>query len=151
MVVTVALRRRRLVCPHCAKGPVALRRLAGALPLAPSRYGDLAARAADQPAGCAARPGLVVKAVPFARPGANLSRDFDDMLAWLATRMDRSAVARLCRCRGAPWAGPASGWWPPNSDPDCLDGLFRIGVDEISWRNYHKYLTPPWSITTGAS
>jgi len=26
-------------------------------------------------------------------------------------------------------------------DPDRLDGLFRIGVDEISWRKHHKYLT----------
>jgi len=26
-------------------------------------------------------------------------------------------------------------------DPDRLEGLFRIGVDEISWRKHHKYLT----------
>jgi transposase len=26
-------------------------------------------------------------------------------------------------------------------DPGRLDGLFRIGVDEISWRKHHKYLT----------
>jgi transposase len=26
-------------------------------------------------------------------------------------------------------------------DPPRLDGLFRIGVDEISWRKHHKYLT----------
>ena len=26
-------------------------------------------------------------------------------------------------------------------DPHRLDGLFRIGVDEISWRRHHKYLT----------
>ena len=26
-------------------------------------------------------------------------------------------------------------------DPDRLDGLYRIGVDEISWRKHHKYLT----------
>jgi transposase len=26
-------------------------------------------------------------------------------------------------------------------DPGRLDGLFRIGVDEISWRKHHRYLT----------
>ena len=26
-------------------------------------------------------------------------------------------------------------------DPARLDGLFRVGVDEISWRQHHKYLT----------
>lgn len=39
----------------------------------------------------------VVEGVAFARPGAHLTRDFDDLLAWLATRMDKTAVARLCR------------------------------------------------------
>ncbi len=26
-------------------------------------------------------------------------------------------------------------------DPHRLDGLFEIGVDEISWREHHNYLT----------
>ncbi len=26
-------------------------------------------------------------------------------------------------------------------EPGRLDGLFRIGVDEISWRRHHRYLT----------
>ncbi len=26
-------------------------------------------------------------------------------------------------------------------DPDRLDSLFEIGVDEVSWRRRHKYLT----------
>jgi transposase len=34
-------------------------------------------------------------------------------------------------------------------DPGRLDELFRIGVDEISWRRHHRYLTlvvdhDPW-------
>jgi Adenosine specific kinase/Helix-turn-helix domain of transposase family ISL3 len=42
-------------------------------------------------------PGVVVEAIPFARPGAHLTRDFDDLLAWLATRMDKTSIARLRR------------------------------------------------------
>ncbi|MGH9113131.1 MAG: transposase family protein [Acidimicrobiales bacterium] len=41
--------------------------------------------------------GVVVEGVPFARPRAKLTRDFDDLLAWLATKMDKTSTARLCR------------------------------------------------------
>jgi hypothetical protein len=34
---------------------------------------------------------VVTEAVPFARPGAHLTREFDDLLAWLATRMDKTS------------------------------------------------------------
>jgi hypothetical protein len=40
--------------------------------------------------------GVVVEAAPFARPGAHLTRDFDDFVAWLATRIDKESIARLC-------------------------------------------------------
>jgi transposase len=83
----------------------------------------------------------VVEEVPFARAGAHLTRDFDDLVAWLATRMDKTAIARLCRVS---WrtVGRACGRVVASElDPGRLDGLFRIGVDEISWRKHHKYLT----------
>jgi hypothetical protein len=84
---------------------------------------------------------VVVEAVPFARPGAHLSRDLDDLLAWLATRMDKSAVARLCRVSWRTVGRACERGADSELDPDRLDGLFRIGVDEISWRKQHKYLT----------
>lgn len=36
-------------------------------------------------------------------------------------------------------------------DPPRLDWLFRIGVDEISWRKHHKYLTPASGVSRPAS
>jgi transposase len=85
--------------------------------------------------------GVVVEKVPFARPGANLTRDLDDLLAWLATRMDKTAIARLCRVSWRTVGRACERVVASELDPKRLDGLFRIGVDEISWRKHHKYLT----------
>lgn len=32
--------------------------------------------------------------VPWARPGARFTRDFEDVLAWLAQRIDKTAIRR---------------------------------------------------------
>ena len=143
VVVTVALRRRRLLCPHCSHKT---RYRYDTRPV-PSRWRHLdlgtwrlELRASLRRLRCPTH-GVVVEAVPFARPGANLSRDLDDLLAWLATRMDRSAVARLCRVSWRTVGRACERVVATELDPDRLDGLFRIGVDEISWRKHHKYLT----------
>ena len=99
VTVTVVLRRRRLVCPHCGHTinsrddtrPVSSR----------WRHLDLGVWRVEIRAGlrrlvCPTH-GVLTEGVPFARPGANLTRDFDDLLAWLATRTDKTSVARLCR------------------------------------------------------
>ena len=97
--VTVRLRRRGLVCPHCQY------RTAVAHDVRPGmsswRHLDLGVwrvevRARLRRLSCPTH-GVVVGGVPFARPGAHLSADFDDLLTWLATRTDKTAVARLCR------------------------------------------------------
>lgn len=143
VVVTVSLRRRRLVCPHCGHKtrfrydtrPVASR----------WRHLDLGVwrvelRATLRRLRCPAH-GVVTEAVPFARPGAGLTRDFDDLLAWLATRMDKTSIARLCRVSWRTVGRACERVVATELDPGRLDGLFRIGVDEISWRKHHKYLT----------
>lgn len=143
VVVTVALRRRRLVCPHCGHKT---RWRYDTRPV-PSRWRHLdlgtwrlELRATLRRLRCPTH-GVVVEAVPFARPGANLSRDLDDLLAWLATRMDKTAVARLCRVSWRTVGRACERVVASQLDPDRLDGLFRVGVDEISWRKHHKYLT----------
>ena len=143
VAVTVVLRRRRLICPHCAHKtrfrydtrPVESR----------WRHLDLGVwqvelRASLRRLRCPTH-GVVVEAVPFARHGAKLTRDLDDLLAWLATRMDKSAVARLCRVSWRTVGRACERVVATEMDPDRLEGLFRIGVDEISWRKQHKYLT----------
>jgi transposase len=62
-------------------------------------------------------------------------------LAWLATRMDTTAIAPLCRVSWRTVGRACTRVVAADWDPHRLDGLFRIGVDEISWRKHHRYLT----------
>ena len=143
IVVTVALRRRRLVCPLCPfKTSSCYDRRDR-----PSRWRHLDLGVWQIEVRCTLRRlrcphhGVVVEGVPFARPGAHLTRDLDDLLAWLATRMDKTAIARLCRVSWRTVSRACERVVASELDPKRLDGLFRIGVDEISWRKHHKYLT----------
>jgi transposase len=141
--ITVVLRRRRLACPHC--GHTTSSRY-DTRPVPSSwRHLDLGVwrvelRATLRRLRCPAH-GVVVEGVPFARPGARLTRDFDDLLAWLATRMDKTSIARLCRVSWRTVGRACERVVASELDPGRLDGLFRIGVDEISWRKHHRYLT----------
>ena len=143
VVVTVVLRRRRLICPHCGFKTSARYDMRAR----PSRWRHLdlgvwrvEVQATLRRLRCPAH-GVVVEGVPFARPGAHLTRDFDDLLAWLATRMDKTSIARLCRVSWRTVGRACERVVASELDPGRLEGLFRIGVDEISWRKHHKYLT----------
>ena len=84
----------------------------------------------------------MVAQVPWARHGAGHTRAFDDTAAWLATHTSKQAVRELLRvawatvgrivARVAADAEQAS---------DRLDGLTRIGIDEISYKKGQRYLT----------
>lgn len=79
--------------------------------------------------------------MPWARPGARHTRDFEDMAAWLAKRMSKSAVAQLL---GTTWEtvdALVARLVDEHLDTDRLDGLYRIGVDEIAYRKGRKFLT----------
>lgn len=79
--------------------------------------------------------------VPWARPGARHSSDFEDVIGWLAQRMDKTSVARLMRCSWEAVDHIVVRVVADHIDDRRLDGLYRIGVDEISYRRGHKYLT----------
>ena len=144
--VTVALRRRRLHCAHCGfKTRWRYDTRSGTEPR--WRHLDLGVWRVELVMAAPLRRlrcpthGVVVEAVPFARPNARLTRDFDDLLAWLATKMDKTAIARLCRVSWRTVGRACERVVASELDPDRLEELFRIGVDEISWRKHHKYLT----------
>jgi transposase len=143
IVVSVVLKRRRLVCPHC--GHVTRWRYDTRKEPSSWRHLDLGVwrveiRARLRRLRCPDH-GVVTEAVGFARPGAHLTRDFDALLAWLATRTDKTSIARLCRVSWRTVGRACGRVVAAELDPGRLDGLFRIGVDEISWRKHHKYLT----------
>ena len=143
IVVSVVLRRRRLICPHCGWKTSARYDRRDR----PSRWRHLdlgvwrvEIRASLRRLRCPTH-GVVVEAVPFARPGAHLTGDFDDLVAWLATKMDKTSITRLCRVSWRTVGRACERVVASELDAKRLDGLFRIGVDEISWRKHHRYLT----------
>lgn len=82
---------------------------------------------------------VVSEAVPWARPGARFTRAFEDTIAWLA---QQSAFSVICRLLRITWRSVArivarvvAGLRPR------LDGLERIGIDEVSYRRGQRYLT----------
>ncbi len=86
--------------------------------------------------------GVAVAQVPWARHGAGHTRDFDDQVAWLVTHTSKSAVAEVMRVS---WRAVGSIITRVVADgraaKDPFEGLVRIGIDEISYRRGHKYVT----------
>ncbi|MDP9823640.1 transposase [Nocardioides massiliensis] len=72
--------------------------------------------------------------VPWARPGARFTRDFEDVVVWLAQRMDQTAITRLLRCSWEAVANIVGRVVADQFDDARLDEVYRIGVDEVSYR-----------------
>lgn len=85
--------------------------------------------------------GVITESVPFARHGSKFTRDFEMLVAWLATKMDATAITKLVKISWRTVARVIERVVTDELDPTRLDGLFEIGVDEISWRKHHNYLT----------
>lgn len=79
--------------------------------------------------------------VPWARPGARHTRDVQDLVAFMAQRMDKTTITRLLRVSWEAVARIVIDVVAEQLDAARLDGLFRIGVDEVSYRKGHRYLT----------
>jgi transposase len=88
------------------------------------------------------RCGVRTEKVPWAAAGSRFTRDFEQQVAWLAQRCDLTAVTEYFRVS---WSSVrrivdrvVEQAWDADS---ALDGLRVIGVDEISYRRHHHYLT----------
>jgi transposase len=79
--------------------------------------------------------------VPWARPGARHTRDFEDVVAWLVQRADKTTTATLLRCSWEAVDNIVRRVVADHLDTDRLEALYRVGVDEISYRRGHHYLT----------
>ncbi|MGH3659505.1 MAG: transposase, partial [Micromonosporaceae bacterium] len=141
--VTVALRRKRLVCPLCDHTSWARH---DTRPVASTwRHLDLGrwrvqVRAELRRIHCPEH-GIRVEGVSFARPGSKFTRDFEDLVAYLATKTDKTAITRLMRIDWDTVGRICERVVADGLDPDRLDGLVEIGVDEVSWKRQHNYLT----------
>ena len=85
--------------------------------------------------------GVVAEGVPFARPGSGFTRDFEQMVAWLVTKADKKMICEFMRIGWRTVGAVAARVAEEVLDPQRLSGLVDIGVDEISWKKHHHYLT----------
>ena len=141
--VQVALRRRRLRCPRCEFSTAARK---DTRPVdSVWRHLDLGVWRLEihcrrRRLRCP-RHGVLAEAVPFARHRAHFTRDFECLVAWLAARTDKSAICRLLRIDWDTVGRIIARVCADELDPDRLSALFDIGVDEVSWKRQHNYLT----------
>lgn len=97
-----------------------------------------------------AEHGVVVARVPWARHDSGFTRTFEDTVAWLVTRTDKSTLAHLLRVA---WRTVGAivervvdslrGTFDPFAD------LTRIGIDDVSYRKGQRYLTVVVDHATG--
>jgi transposase len=134
VVVHVALRRRRLICPHCGYSCRARK---------DTRPVDSVWRHLDLGTWCfeircrrrridCPRHGALAEGVPFARPGVGVHARFRGLVAWLVSRTDKGTVKRLLRIDWGTVGRIVKRVCDEELDPDRLNELFEIGIDEVS-------------------
>jgi len=97
---------------------------------------------ADASRVACAEHGPTVAAVPWARHASRFTVAFEDTCAWLAARAPASTVATLLRVSWRAVTGIVERVVAEASGRvDRLDGLRRIGIDEVAYRKGHRYLT----------
>jgi transposase len=86
--------------------------------------------------------GVVVASVPWARHGARHTRVFEDTVAWMATRTSKSTLEVLLRIAWRTVGAIVTRVVDEGvAARDPLQGLRRIGIDEISYKKGHRYIT----------
>jgi transposase len=85
--------------------------------------------------------GVRVERVPWAAHGACFTRPFEELVAWQAQRMPKSSI---CKLLGINWRTVGTiiqRLVEERLSSSCLEDLQVIGIDELSYRANHKYLT----------
>jgi transposase len=75
--------------------------------------------------------GVRVEAVPWARPGSRFTREFEDVVAYLAQQMAKDPIARLMRIAWDTVGRIVDRVVAERLDPCRLDALARIGIETV--------------------
>jgi transposase len=143
VIVTVRLRRRRRVCSGCGQTGRHLQIHEHRV----KRWRHLDLGASRCIIECELRRlrcpdcGVRYEAVPWARADSSYTRDFEDVVAWLAQQMAKKPIAGLLRIAWDSVGRIVARVVSDRLDESRLAGLVAIGVDEISYRRGQRYLT----------
>jgi len=141
--VQVALRARKLYCPLC---DYATRARYDQRPVDSGwRHLDFGAARVELHARLrrlrCPEHGVVTEWAPFARYRSRFTAEFEDVAAFLATKTDKSAIARSLRIDWDTVGRILERVVATEVDENRLENLVTVGVDEISRRKHHKYLS----------
>lgn len=141
LVVDVKPRWRRPRCPECGEAGSIHETRAARL------WRDLAfgetvtlLRYAPRRVACE-ECGVHVESVPWAAPKSRFTRRMEELVAYLAQQMSKTAV---CKLAGIDWRTVGTiveRIIGEKLDPTRLDDLTVIGVDELSFKRHHNYVT----------
>jgi transposase len=141
--VDVQQRRQTLTCSRCRR-----RRRAGTYDskLRLWRHLDLGAwevylRARQRRFHCPACDAIVTETVPWAEPGSAFSRVFEDVVSYFAQQTNQTVVSRVMHIAWPTVGNIIRRTVGRRGMPLATRRLVRIGIDEISYRRHHKYLT----------
>jgi transposase len=141
VVVSVRLRRRRRACSCCGQivsaGYDSARRRWRHLDLGGTRCFVEASLCRVSCPDC----GVRVEAVPFARAGARHTRAFEQLVAWLAQQLAKTTLQRLLRVGWQTVGRICARVVSELLEPQRFHQLRRLGIDEVSYRRGHRYLT----------
>lgn len=87
--------------------------------------------------------GVKTEQVPWASPGCNFTHAFEERVAFLAQQSSKTAVSKMLRVAWRTVGGIIGRVVSRHLDAgeDRLDGLRHIGIDELSYRRHHEYVT----------
>lgn len=85
--------------------------------------------------------GVKVELVPWAETGSWFTRPFEDHVGYLAQRSDKTTVSATMRIAWDTVGTIIQRVVARHGDGGLLDGLTHIGVDELSYRRHHEYIT----------
>lgn len=141
VIVTVTLRRKRPVCSGCGARGLQIKDHR----VKSWRHLDLGGLRCQ--VECRLRRlycpccGDLPEMVEWARGGTRYTRDFDDLVAWLAQQMNQTQITRLMRIGWETVGNILKRVVAEKLDQGRLDGLRFIGVDEVNYGADHKFLT----------
>lgn len=95
------------------------------------------------------RCGVTTELVPWAAPGSWFTEAFEDTTAFLAQAAAKTVVASMMRVAWQTVGSIVARVVARRLPGDRLDGLTEIGVDELSYRKHHEYVTIVADHTTG--
>jgi transposase len=87
------------------------------------------------------RCGVRVELVPWAAAASRFTRPFEQLVAYLAQMTDKTTITKLL---GLSWRAVGTIIERVIDEclqPERLDGLRRVGIDEFSYRKRHNYVT----------